>query len=291
MVSSTSLNQKKGPRLKVGSTDNTEEGDAVQKRSISASCWLVARTHIGSGAASTYRMKASVPDDVSLHICITSARMTRCGIELQTVSPPTLFACLALYTCLLFRGKSQPDLHPSHHLGCFQFPLILGEDVCSPSLPLSLGTWLSGFERELFLGIPTWFDINSVFYGIKTILDKCQALKSALAIWNKQIIICESNIFRYYSELSTVIAEPLYITATCAHICGHNTIERGLTMYPSKPNHKPLITTDSIETSPVHLQCLTRDSLQGHANGLKTPQTLPFTVLIILVKSGEDEWR
>ena len=69
--------------------------------------YMLASTHIGSGAASTDQMKASVPDDVSLHICITKARVCCRGIELEMVSPPTLFTCLTLYIFRLFRGKSQ----------------------------------------------------------------------------------------------------------------------------------------------------------------------------------------
>jgi len=43
----------KGPKLKVGSMLATLDSTPVQKHSMSESCWFVARTHIGSGAAST----------------------------------------------------------------------------------------------------------------------------------------------------------------------------------------------------------------------------------------------
>ena len=53
-----------------------------------------ANTHIGSGAASTDRIKASIPD-VSLHICITCARVSCRGAELGMVSARVLLACFA----------------------------------------------------------------------------------------------------------------------------------------------------------------------------------------------------
>ena len=70
---------------------------------MSTSCCLVAKTHRGSGAASTERTKASSVDILSLQSLIISASVSDDSSVLFTVF-------FALYTCWRFLGKSQPVL-------------------------------------------------------------------------------------------------------------------------------------------------------------------------------------
>lgn len=81
--------------------DKMEKFSPVQNLSMSSSCCLVAKTHIGSGAASLRWMQTSSVDMQYLHSRITSASVSD--------DSPVLFTFfLALFTCLRFCGRSQP---------------------------------------------------------------------------------------------------------------------------------------------------------------------------------------
>ena len=98
----------KSPRLNVGSTPTTEKADSfVQKRSMSRSCWSVAKMAIGSGAHVTSCTKRLSFCD-NLHCSMTVNSKSR-PLPLLAPEEHPCFAfswCLMLYTCCGCKGSS-----------------------------------------------------------------------------------------------------------------------------------------------------------------------------------------
>ena len=146
----------KGPKLNVGSTLSTVEGCPVQNCSMSTSCWFVASTHMGSGAALTEQTKTDSDSAESLHICITCARISVDGLEGKS---EWLLENLKFWTCLPedCNLKQRPLLH-------LWYSQSLEEPFLVVWIPQT--TWLN----ELYLALCDWI-VSSCFWNFHVFAD------------------------------------------------------------------------------------------------------------------------
>lgn len=135
-----------------------------------------------------------------------------------------------------------------------------------------------------------WFDINSVF---KSILDKCQA--APLQYGKKQQ-------YNYYKTLSLILHRCRSVQ-TSACMCGHTQTHTHRWYWTNQSNHNPkkvspnyyrtaqfMYSVYSIPLGIYHLG-MGGGEQRGERRTLFQACNSPFTVVIILVKSGEDGWR